>query len=99
MAVVEINDTRHAIYCNTSDSVDIGFMQINSIHLPELYRQGIRCKDLLNACKNIYTAASLIRRNMNAHQRFWETVGKYHSATPKFYLHYLQLVRTELHRE
>ena len=68
-----------AIGRNKNGSVDYGLMQINSIHLPELKKHGIRRKDLMNSCKNIYVAAWLLRRSMNRYGNNWAAAGGYHS--------------------
>ncbi|BDD79693.1 hypothetical protein [Burkholderia phage FLC9] len=72
-----------AIGRNKNGSVDLGMMQINSIHLPELKKYKIRRRDLMNSCKNIYVAAWLLRRQMDRHGNNWVAVGGYHSNTPK----------------
>ncbi|WP_144106812.1 lytic transglycosylase domain-containing protein [Paraburkholderia sp. BCC1886] len=99
IAHVESNSNPRAIRHNRNGSIDIGIMQINTVHMPELNKRGIHRRDLLNSCKNIYTAAWLLRRNLNAHQSLWTAVGNYHSATPKFHREYLHLVWAELTRE
>jgi lysozyme-related protein Hpa2 len=72
-----------AIGRNKNGSVDMGMMQINSIHLPELKKYRIHRRDLMNSCKNIYVAAWLLRRQMDRHGNNWVAVGGYHSNTPK----------------
>ncbi len=67
---------------NSNGSVDYGRMQINSIHLPELAKYGVTKSDLFDACKNIYTGAWILRRNIDRYGNTWAAVGAYNSATP-----------------
>jgi soluble lytic murein transglycosylase-like protein len=83
IAKVESQDNPHAINHNKNGSVDYGMMQINSIHLKELKKYGVHKADLMNACKNIYTAAWLYRQKVDLHGDNWVAVGSYHSETPR----------------
>lgn len=82
IAVVESSNNPRAINRNRNGSVDLGLMQVNSIHLPELNRYGIHKRDLMNACKNTYVAAWLLRKSMDRYGNTWKAVGGYHSNTP-----------------
>lgn len=82
IAQVESHDNPHAINHNKNGSVDYGMMQINSIHLKELKKYGVHKADLMNACKNIYTAAWLYKQKIKVHGDNWVAVGSYHSETP-----------------
>jgi soluble lytic murein transglycosylase-like protein len=97
IAMVESHDNPHAINHNANGSIDIGLMQINSIHLAELNRFGIHRRDLMNACKNIYTAAYLLRQKMRLHGNTWIAVGSYHSETPAERDRYARLVKSEVY--
>lgn len=88
-----------AIRLNRNEAINIDFTLINTIHMPELNKRGIHRKDRLNRSKNIYTAAWLLRSNLNAPQSLWTAVGNYHSATPKFHREYFHLVWAGLSRE
>lgn len=83
----------HAVGRNKNGSVDLGMMQINSIHLPELKKYKIRRRDLMNSCKNIYVAAWLLRRQMDRHGNTWVAVGGYHSNTPALRAQYAAKVQ------
>ncbi|MGS0741442.1 lytic transglycosylase domain-containing protein [Glaciimonas sp. GG7] len=69
---------------NTNGSVDIGCMQINSIHLKELSTHGVSQQDLLDQCKNIYVGAWHYKKMIRKYGDTWMAVGAYHSETPKF---------------
>jgi len=70
---------------NTNGTRDLGPMQINSIHLPELANYGITESALVrDECLNIHVGAFFLRRALDAEPEFWRGVGRYHSATPTF---------------
>ncbi|QOT81994.1 lytic transglycosylase domain-containing protein [Cupriavidus basilensis] len=71
-----------AVNRNANQSVDMGMMQINSIHLPELSRYGVEAKTLYDGCASIYIGAWHLRRKMNKYGNTWTAVGAYHSETP-----------------
>ncbi|WP_069357879.1 lytic transglycosylase domain-containing protein [Burkholderia cenocepacia] len=68
---------------NKDGSFDMGPMQINSVHLPELSRFGIT-KDMLvnNECLNIVIGTYYLQRGIMQSSSFWVGVGNYHSRTP-----------------
>lgn len=72
---------------NSNGSYDIGPMQVNSIHLPELSKvYGIPEADMsqllaYHGCFNVAVGAWLLRRRTNeAAGDFWYGIGRYHSA-------------------
>ncbi|MCM3609142.1 lytic transglycosylase domain-containing protein [Cupriavidus pauculus] len=69
---------------NDNGSFDMGLMQINSVHLPELARFGIT-QDMLvnNECLNIMIGAYYLQKNILTGRDFWHGVGSYHSKTPE----------------
>ncbi|WP_082721023.1 lytic transglycosylase domain-containing protein [Burkholderia sp. ABCPW 14] len=68
-----------AFHRNKNGSVDIGLMQINSIHLASLRRQGIDANMLKDAHVNADVGASLLRRHIDEYGPTWQAVGEYHS--------------------
>ncbi|MFC3110165.1 lytic transglycosylase domain-containing protein [Undibacterium arcticum] len=66
---------------NSNGSIDVGCMQINSIHFSELSRFGIAPSDLLDQCKNIYIGAWHYKKMMRRYGNTWMAVGAYHSET------------------
>lgn len=68
---------------NDNGTVDLGPMQINSIHLPELAKYGIS-RDLLvsNPCLNVYIGAWMLKREISQAKDVWTGIGNYHSHTP-----------------
>jgi lysozyme-related protein Hpa2 len=93
IALVESGGNPKAINHNRNGSVDLGELQINSIHQRELARYGIAPPDLLDACKNIYIGAWILRGRMDQYGNTWEAIGAYHSATPAYRDRYVQRVQ------
>ncbi|AOJ09985.1 lytic transglycosylase domain-containing protein [Burkholderia mayonis] len=71
-----------ALHCNDNGSIDIGLMQINSVHLPALRAQGIDRGRLYDASVNARVGAALLRRQIDQYGETWRAVGAYHSRTP-----------------
>ncbi|MBN3759801.1 lytic transglycosylase domain-containing protein [Burkholderia sp. Ac-20365] len=78
----ESHNNADATHANANGSIDYGVMQINSIHLPELARYGIRRDALMVPCKNVYIAAWHLRKQVVRYGNTWAAVGAYHSSTP-----------------
>lgn len=68
-----------ALHRNENGSVDIGLMQINSIHLPSLRQRGIDAHKLANARVNADVGASILRSHIKNYGATWLAVGEYHS--------------------
>lgn len=78
---------------NTNGTYDMGVMQINSIHLPELAKYGITAKDLIyNECLNIYIGTWYLRSRILARGDLWKGIGDYHSRTPSLNKRYQRKV-------
>jgi soluble lytic murein transglycosylase-like protein len=54
--------------------------------------------DLMNECKNIYTAAYLLKQKMKVHGNTWVAVGSYHSESPALRNQYARLVRIQVEK-
>ncbi len=67
---------------NRNGTVDMGPMQINSIHLATLAKHGVSKDDLMEPCRNVFVGAWHLRRMMNKYGNTWEAVGAYHNASP-----------------
>jgi soluble lytic murein transglycosylase-like protein len=83
----------HARYHNANGSLDLGLMQINSVHWPRLQREfGLHPQHLLNPCLNALFAAVLLNDLVNKHGLNATAIGYYHSATPALRQRYAQQV-------
>ena len=68
---------------NRNGSADLGVMQINTIHLPELARYGITRAMLVNdACLNVQIGTWILQRELSRGGDYWVNVGAYNSRTP-----------------
>lgn len=87
LRAISIKENRRCdatISTNTNGSVDVGCMQINSVHLKELSSYGVHKADLLDQCKNIYVGAWHYKKMIRKYGNNWKAVGAYHSETPKY---------------
>lgn len=67
---------------NTNGSLDMGCMQINSVHYDDLAKFGVLPEHLKNQCNNIFVGAWHYRRKVVKYGNTWAAVGAYHSETP-----------------
>lgn len=72
-----------AVHRNSNGSIDVGELQINSVHFPKLATWGITPSALMDRCTNIYVAAWRLRTMMEKYGNTWEAIGAYHSETPQ----------------
>lgn len=73
-----------AVHRNANGSIDVGELQINSIHFPELEAYGVSPSSLRDQCVNIYVAAWQLKQKMVKHGNTWAAIGSYHSETPRY---------------
>lgn len=82
---------------NSNGSYDMGLMQINSIHLPELTRMGLTREQVINdECTNILVGTYKLRQAIDSGTDFWTGVSRYHSKTPSKARRYLARVAKNL---
>lgn len=72
-----------AWHVNRNGSIDLGMMQINSIHLANLGQFGVSGDMLMDACVSVYVAAWHLKKMMTKYGNTWAAVGAYHSETPR----------------
>lgn len=80
---------------NTDRSFDLGVMQINTVHLPDIKTSlGFSARQLVfDGCKNILSGAWLLSRHLkDTGGRYWLAMGNYHSKTPSRRAIYLRKV-------
>lgn len=104
IAKTESNFDPNAVNCsNNNGSCDFGIMQINSIHLPFLAKQGITQKDLFEPKINVLVGAWVLKKCMNKHGFSYKALncynGKinnndYYNRVFKSYKHLLSLNET-----
>ena len=80
IAEVESGLNPRAINYNNDGSTDIGLMQINSSHLPQLAKHGITKRELQeDVCVSIHTGASILAGFIKQFGYSWQAVGAYNS--------------------
>jgi len=82
IATIESSLNPNAINRNKNGTVDIGLMQINTIHLKRLSKIGVTESLLHDPEVNIYVAALLLSSHIRKGGYNLETIGRYHSANP-----------------
>lgn len=79
---------------NKNRSIDVGLMQINSIHEKELDVKGIEFEELFDPCKNIIAGTWILRKNIDrANGDVWRGVGYYHSRNPVYNYRYIRRIK------
>jgi hypothetical protein len=84
IATIESNMNPRAINQNNNGTIDIGLMQINSIHLKRLSSIGVTKQALLDPEVNIYVGALLLSSHIRKRGYNLSAIGCYHSANPVF---------------
>jgi hypothetical protein len=87
---------------NDDGSVDLGPMQVNSVHLAEFARFGIGYEDLRDnrGCANVLAAAYLFKRHLVAERGdVAMAIADYHSRNPSHALRYLERVQQAIAAE
>ncbi|MGU3304866.1 transglycosylase SLT domain-containing protein [Pseudomonas sp. M5A4_2d] len=81
IAAVESGYQAQALNAGNSDgSRDIGLMQINSMHLPRLLKQGITQERLLSEpCLSIEVGASILAEFIQRFGYNWTAIGSYNA--------------------
>lgn len=80
---------------NSNDTYDMGIMQINTIHLPEIGRKfpSIGWREIAyKPCINIGLGTWILSKRIKEAGRLWRGVGNYHSKTPKYRKAYLKKI-------
>lgn len=84
IANVESGMNPYAIGINHDGTRDVGLMQINSSHFPELERKGINENRLMTEpCTSIMVGASILSGMIKVYGYNWEAVGAYNAGLKK----------------
>jgi len=82
IAIVESGMRADAVHINKDGSRDIGLMQINSFHMPNLQRRGITEQRLLaEPCLAVHVGASILADFFTRHGYNWSAVGAYNAGS------------------
>ncbi|MGF6265298.1 soluble lytic murein transglycosylase-like protein [Paraburkholderia youngii] len=79
IAYYESHLNPHAYHRNVNGTVDIGLMQINSLHLGGLRARMIDASILTDPQLNATVGASLLRESIHKFGSNWGAIGAYHS--------------------
>ncbi|MBD3799586.1 MAG: lytic transglycosylase domain-containing protein [Epsilonproteobacteria bacterium] len=82
IATIESGMNPDAINHNKNGTIDIGLMQINTIHLRRLSTIGITRESLKDPEVNIYVAALLLSSHIRKRGYNLDAIGCYHSGNP-----------------
>lgn len=84
IATIESSMNPRAVNLNKNGTVDIGLMQINTIHLRRLSKIGVTKESLKDPEVNIYVAALLLSSHIRKRGYNLDAIGCYHSANPVY---------------
>lgn len=83
----------NAIMYNTNGTKDIGLMQINTSWKHWMPEAGITNEKLKDVDFNIKVAFMIVDRIIQQHGYSWDSIGRYHSGTPKFKKAWLKKIK------
>lgn len=99
IAHVESGNKARAIGRNGNGTYDIGLMQINSMHLPNLQKEGITARRLIeDPCLNLHVGARILRESIDRYGWNWRGLGAYNASDDRKRMIYAKKVLTK-HRE
>lgn len=89
----ESKNNPQALNKNKNKTVDIGIMQINSVHFKSLKAMGID-ETLLreNSCANVFSGSWILKKSIGRYGYTWEGIGSYHSRTPVYHDRYVKKI-------
>jgi soluble lytic murein transglycosylase-like protein len=88
VAWVESRHNSKALNWNKNGTVDMGMMQINSIHLTELEKYGITSRELADPCMSIHVGAWILSQNFQRIGFNWQAIGAYNAGAYMLRLKY-----------
>lgn len=84
------------VHVNVNGSVDVGLMQINSIHFPLLEKIGVSADQLFDPCTNIDVGARMYAAKVNRHGDTLRAIGAYNSENTVNHPHYVKRIKNAL---
>ncbi|NEG59870.1 lytic transglycosylase domain-containing protein [Pantoea agglomerans] len=82
-----------AVQHNRNKTIDVGLMQINSIHFNRLKSMGINETQLRNdSCANVFAGTWILKENIDHYGYNWDSIGNFHSKTPKYHDAYMKKI-------
>lgn len=89
----ESRNRQQAMNRNANRTVDVGIMQINTVHFKALKSLGID-ETLLreNSCANVFSGAWVLKQSFERYGYTWDGIGNYHSKTPEHHDRYVKKI-------
>ncbi|WP_080761782.1 lytic transglycosylase domain-containing protein [Aeromonas hydrophila] len=89
----ESRNRQQAMNQNANGTVDVGVMQINTVHFKALKSLGID-ETLLreNSCANVFSGAWVLKQSIELYGYTWDGIGNYHSKTPVHHDRYVKKI-------
>lgn len=82
IAISTAPELKARVTAEMNGSVTVGPMGINSVNFPDLRKNNVLPRDLLDQCKIVYVGAWLLKKKLIQHGNTWLAVGTYQSETP-----------------
>lgn len=87
----ESQNNQGSVNNNKNHTIDVGVMQINSIHFKALKLKGISEEDLRqNSCINVFSGTWILKDAVKRNGYTWQGVGNYHSGLPSYQIRYVR---------
>lgn len=89
----ESHNQQNIVNKNTNNTIDVGIMQINSIHFNSLNKLGFS-ESLLrqNSCVNVFSGVWVLKQSILRYGYTWDGIGNYHSHTPLHHDDYVKKI-------
>ncbi len=87
----ESRNHQQEINRNANNTIDVGIMQINTVHFKTLKSLGID-EALLreNSCANVFSGTWVLKQSIERYGYTWDGIGNYHSKTPEYHDRYVK---------
>lgn len=78
----ESKNQPQAVNINKNRTVDVGIMQINTVHFSSLKARGIDEQRLRqDSCANVFSGTWILKQKIERYGYTWDGIGSYHSRT------------------
>lgn len=78
----ESRNQPQALNINKNKTVDVGIMQINTVHFSSLKSRGIDEQRLRkDSCANVFSGTWILKQKIKRYGYTWDGIGSYHSRT------------------
>lgn len=78
----ESRNQPQALNFNKNKTVDVGIMQINTVHFSSLKSRGIDEQRLRkDSCANVFSGTWILKQKIERYGYTWDGIGSYHSRT------------------